>query len=84
MPQAAARQPAADQGAETWPAVTVRVGETMEAVERKMLLATLEAVNGDRKTAAELLGISLKTVYNRLKEYGLAHPTPPGGRPRGS
>jgi len=84
VPQAAARQPAADQGAETWPAVPVRVGETMEAVERKMLLATLEAVNGDRKTAAELLGISLKTVYNRLKEYGLAHPTPPGGRPRGS
>ena len=60
--------------AESWPAVPVRVGETLDAVERKLLLATLQAVNGDRKTAAELLGISLKTVYNRLKEYGLDSP----------
>ena len=59
--------------------VPVRVGEKLEAVERKLLLATLQAVNGDRRTAAELLGISLKTVYNRLKEYGLDHHTLPGG-----
>ena len=64
--------------------VPVRVGEKLEAVERKLLLATLQAVNGDRRTAAELLGISLKTVYNRLKQYGLDHQTLPGGRARGS
>jgi two-component system response regulator AtoC len=69
---------------EAWPAVPVRVGEKLEEVERKLLIATLQAVKGDRKTAAELLGISLKTVYNRLKEYGLDHSKLPGGRARGS
>jgi DNA-binding NtrC family response regulator len=69
---------------ERWPVVPVRAGEKLEAVERKLLLATLQAVNGDRRTAAELLGISLKTVYNRLKQYGLDHYTIPGGRTRGS
>jgi len=69
---------------ESWPEVPVRVGEKLEAVERKLLIATLQAVNGDRRTAAEILGISLKTVYNRLKQYGLDHPTLPGGRVRGS
>jgi hypothetical protein len=77
------RQPAASADAPSRPTVPVRVGERLDAVERKLLLATLEAVKGDRKTAAKLLGISLKTVYNRLKEYGLDHPTP-GGRARGS
>jgi DNA-binding NtrC family response regulator len=70
--------------AEAWPAVPVRVGERLDAVERKLLIATLKAVNGDRKTAAEMMGISLKTVYNRLKEYGLDHHSLPGGRARGS
>jgi DNA-binding NtrC family response regulator len=78
------REPAADRADESWPAVPVRVGEKLEAVERKLLIATLQAVKGDRKTAAELLGISLKTVYNRLKHYGLDQPAPPGGRARGS
>ena len=62
----------------------VRVGERLDAVERKLLIATLKAVNGDRKAAAEMIGISLKTVYNRLKEYGLDHHSLPGGRARGS
>ena len=53
------------------PTVPVHVGERLDAVERKLLLATLQAVNGDRKAAAAILGISLKTVYNRLKQYGL-------------
>jgi len=65
-----------------WPTVPVRVGERLDAVERKLLIATLEAVKGDRRTAAELLGVSLKTIYNRLKEYGLDQT--PGGRSRGS
>ncbi len=78
------RPPEAEPPGESWPAVPVRVGEKLEEVERKLLIATLQAVKGDRKTAAELLGISLKTVYNRLKHYGLDHPALPGGRARGS
>jgi DNA-binding NtrC family response regulator len=56
---------------ETWPAVPVRVGETLQAVEKKVLTATLLAVKGDKRVAAELLGVSLKTIYNKLKEYQL-------------
>ena len=78
------RQPAASADEQSWPAVPVRVGERLVAVERKLLVATLEAVKGDRKRAAELLGISLKTIYNRLKKYGLDRHPLPGGRARGS
>lgn len=78
------RQPVASAHEQSWPTVPLHVGERLDAVERKLLIATLQAVNGDRKTAAELLGISLKTIYNRLKKYGLEPPTLPGGRPRGS
>ncbi len=78
------RQPATSTDGQSWPTVPVRVGEQLVAVERKLLIATLEAVKGDRKMAAELLGISLKTIYNKLKKYGLDLQTPPGGRARGS
>jgi DNA-binding NtrC family response regulator len=72
--------PSAPTSDPSWPAVPVRVGERLDAVERKLLIATLEAVKGDRKKAAELLGISLKTIYNRLKEYG-GDQEPPFGEP---
>ena len=58
-------------GDDTWPAVPVRVGETLQSVEKKLLTATLHAVKGDKRVAAELLGVSLKTIYNKLKEYQL-------------
>jgi DNA-binding NtrC family response regulator len=63
------RPAAGEDGA--WPAVPVRVGETLQAIERKILTATLLAVKGDKRVAAELLGVSLKTIYNKLKEYQL-------------
>ena len=40
--------------------------------ERRLILATLEGYGGDKKKAAEVLGISLKTLYNRLTEYRAA------------
>jgi DNA-binding NtrC family response regulator len=42
------------------------VGLPIEKVERTLILATLEHFNGDKRQAAECLGISLKTLYNRL------------------
>ena len=54
---------------DAWPEVPVRVGETLQSVEKKLLTATLAAVKGDKRVAAELLGVSLKTIYNKLKEY---------------
>jgi DNA-binding NtrC family response regulator len=47
----------------------VRVGSSIADAERRLILATLEQLDGDKKRAAELLGISLKTLYNRLNVY---------------
>ena len=51
------------------PLITVRVGSTLEAVNRRLIEATLAECGGVRRKAAEMLGISLKTLYNRLAEY---------------
>ena len=45
------------------------IGASIAEVEREHILATLEHYDGDKKKAAETLGISLKTLYNRLNEY---------------
>ena len=49
--------------------VTVPVGTSLDEAERALILATLEAVGGNKIEAADLLGISLKTLYNRLQAY---------------
>jgi DNA-binding NtrC family response regulator len=41
----------------------------VEAAERELIRQTLTATNGNKTRAAELLGISLKTLHNKLKEY---------------
>ncbi len=48
----------------------IRVGKTVEEVERELIESTLEHFDGDKKQAADVLGISLKTLYNRLNTYG--------------
>jgi DNA-binding NtrC family response regulator len=45
------------------------VGYNLKELERRMLLATLEHFENDKRRTAEALGISLKTLYNRLKAY---------------
>jgi DNA-binding NtrC family response regulator len=52
--------------------VEVSVGSSLADAERKLLLATLHEVGGDKKRAAEILGISVKTIYNRLSVYDAA------------
>jgi len=47
----------------------VAVGTEIAAVEKKLILATLEHFEGDKKRTAQTLGISLKTLYNRLSVY---------------
>src|SRR6266699_149409 len=46
------------------------VGTTVDAMERELILQTLGATGNNKTRAAELLGISLKTLHNKLKEYG--------------
>lgn len=50
--------------------ITVPVGVPLADANRQLILATLKQCGGVKKTAAEMLGISLKTLYNRLEEYG--------------
>jgi DNA-binding NtrC family response regulator len=51
-------------------AVRLGVGTTVEEAERLLILKTLEATSNNKTRAAEILGISLKTLHNKLKEYG--------------
>lgn len=72
---------AGDEIDETWlPAVPSRagagglsfaVGTPLEAVQREVILATLAHCGQNRERTAALLGVSLKTLYNRLKTYGV-------------
>jgi DNA-binding NtrC family response regulator len=52
--------------------ITVRVGATVDDAERLLILRTLEATGQNKTRAAEILGVSLKTLHNKLKEYSLA------------
>lgn len=47
----------------------IHFGKTVEDVEKELIQTTLEHLDGDKKKAAEMLGISLKTLYNRLNSY---------------
>jgi DNA-binding NtrC family response regulator len=49
--------------------LAVRVGMSIAEAEKRLILATLEDFDGDKPRAAETLGISLKTLYNRLNRY---------------
>jgi two-component system response regulator AtoC len=49
---------------------------SLDESERQLILATLERCGGDKKRAAEILGVSLKTLYNRLHLYAKAPPAP--------
>ncbi len=51
-------------------AVRLSVGTTVGEAERLLILKTLEATSNNKTRAAEVLGISLKTLHNKLKEYG--------------
>jgi len=51
-------------------AVHLGVGTTVSEAEKLLILKTLQATNNNKTRAAEILGISLKTLHNKLKEYG--------------
>ena len=51
-------------------AVRLGVGTTVGEAEKMLILKTLESTSNNKTRAAEILGISLKTLHNKLKEYG--------------
>jgi DNA-binding NtrC family response regulator len=50
--------------------IHLSVGTTVDEAERQLIYKTLEATHNNKTRAAEILGISLKTLHNKLKEYG--------------
>jgi DNA-binding NtrC family response regulator len=46
-----------------------QVGSSIEDVERRLIMATLDAYAGNKRKTADILGVSLKTLYNRLNTY---------------
>jgi two-component system response regulator HydG len=53
------------------PAITVEV-RSIADMEKQAILSTLRQLNGDKLTAARLLGIGKTTLYRKLKEYGVS------------
>jgi DNA-binding NtrC family response regulator len=49
--------------------IRLGVGTTVEEAEKQLILKTLETTHNNKTRAAEILGISLKTLHNKLKEY---------------
>jgi DNA-binding NtrC family response regulator len=47
----------------------LRVGRSIREVEKELIQMTLEHCKGDKSSAAAMLGVCLKTLYNRLNEY---------------
>jgi transcriptional regulator with PAS, ATPase and Fis domain len=55
--------------AEDMHTITFRIGTTLDEVERRLMLKTLAYFDNNKLKAAEALGISAKTIYNRLSRY---------------
>jgi DNA-binding NtrC family response regulator len=54
------------RGEETLPTLTLSPGTTVDEAERRLILLTLEHTRNNKTRAAEILGISLKTLHNKL------------------
>lgn len=53
------------------PPGTLQPGVSLESMERRLFEMTLDATGGNRSRAAEMLGVSLRTVRNKVREYNL-------------
>jgi DNA-binding NtrC family response regulator len=49
--------------------IEVEIGTSIAEAERRLIEATLLEQSGDKRRAAEILGVSLRTLYNRLRQY---------------
>jgi two-component system response regulator AtoC len=51
--------------------IKISIGTTMDQIEREVILRTLEANDGNKTATAEVLGISRRSIYNKLALYGI-------------
>jgi len=69
-----AKAPSGDEDPNT---VKLRIGATVDEAEKVLILRTLAHAKNNKTRAADILGISLKTLHNKLKEYGSAEEETP-------
>jgi two-component system response regulator FlrC len=62
-------EPASEGRLDSRPPVAFRCGTTVWEMERQLIMGTLSEVDQNRTRAAELLGISIRTLRNKLREY---------------
>jgi DNA-binding NtrC family response regulator len=60
-----------NQDPDTTPTIEMSLGIPLAEAEKELLLQTLKFTGGNKSQAAKMLGISLKTLYNKLERYGL-------------
>ena len=65
------RGAAAGVSDEAGSAVSLPIGSTIQEAEEKLIRTTLSASGGNKTRAAKILGISLKTMHNKVKKYQL-------------
>ena len=63
--------PEPDPDPEAHVTITVEPGTTMADIEREAIMAMLRRFGGNRRRAAEALGIGERTIYRRIREYGI-------------
>ena len=59
-------------------------GKTWEEIERLAIVATLSGCEGNKAKSARMLGISEKSIYNKMRRLSITWPmseTPPSGEP---
>lgn len=60
-----------EQSVDTPESAGIEAGKSVSEMERRLILTTLDQTNGNRTHASKLLGISLRTLRNKLREYRL-------------
>jgi DNA-binding NtrC family response regulator len=61
--------------------IKIQIGTAMDAIEREVILRTLEANDGNKTHTAEVLGISRRSIYNKLAIYGVGDSSPHSPEP---
>jgi DNA-binding NtrC family response regulator len=51
--------------------MTIRVGMTVAEVEKELIILTLEHTGQNRSRASEMLGISRRSLYNKMQRYAI-------------
>lgn len=52
--------------------MTVKIGMTLAQVEKGLIIRTLAHAGDNRSRTSEILGISRRTLYNKMERYGIS------------